>query len=343
VPITPDEPHARLAVRLIERYDVASRENPRERDHKLARFEIGIGEAAFRCADADSDGALDTEELARFLARPVPDVEIAVNVGVEKEVRTTIRGSAPDRPSEFVTQRLRSVSPDQFDLRDDRVAVEFSPRPVFSRADFDIRQNYRLLFSVSDADGNEIVDRDEAYRTGFFRAEFALMDRNQDGKLTRDEVFALVDQGLELAHSGVLIVVTDEGHALFDALDANHDRRLALRELRSALSRLPAWDLDRDGRLSEREIPQHIRVAFDHAQGAFSVGLRLSIFDEMPPTPREAGGRGWFTKMDVNHDGDLSPREFVGTSAAFRRLDRDGDGLIDADEAAHTEWPTRER
>ena len=335
VPIPPREPHARLAARLIERYDVASRENPREADHKLARFELGIDASTFCHADADADGTLDIDELARFLDQPVPDLEIAVDVGIATDARTTVRAPAPKNAPGFITRRLTVVSPDGLDLRDDRVAVEFSPRPIFSRSDFEIRQTYQLLFTGADGDGNALVDRDEAERSGFFRADFDLIDRNRDGKLSAAEVFALVDQGLKLARSGVLIAVTDEAHALFDALDANHDRRLGLRELRSASTRLSVWDLDRDGRLSRHEIPQHIRVAFDHAQGALSANLRLGDFDEeVNAAPAVRGGPSWFAKMDVNHDGDLSPREFLGAAAAFRRLDRDGDGLIDPHEAS---------
>jgi hypothetical protein len=37
--------------------------------------------------------------------------------------------------------------------------------------------------------------------------------------------------------------------------------------------------------------------------------------------------------MDRNGDGDVSPGEFLGTPEQFRRIDADGDGLIDADEA----------
>ncbi|MGE3808099.1 MAG: hypothetical protein AB7K24_25845, partial [Gemmataceae bacterium] len=46
-----------------------------------------------------------------------------------------------------------------------------------------------------------------------------------------------------------------------------------------------------------------------------------------------ARGPAWFRKMDSNGDGDISPREFLGTEAEFARLDRDSDGLINLDEA----------
>ena len=51
------------------------------------------------------------------------------------------------------------------------------------------------------------------------------------------------------------------------------------------------------------------------------------------PNPVAAAGPHWFQKMDRNHDGDLSPREFLFPRDTFRRLDANGDGLIDAAEA----------
>ena len=53
------------------------------------------------------------------------------------------------------------------------------------------------------------------------------------------------------------------------------------------------------------------------------------------PGPRRPSTAGplWFRKMDRNGDGDVSPREFLGTAEQFRRLDLDGDGLISVEEA----------
>jgi hypothetical protein len=41
--------------------------------------------------------------------------------------------------------------------------------------------------------------------------------------------------------------------------------------------------------------------------------------------------------MDRNRDGDVSPKEFLGTREQFRRLDADGDGLISLAEAIRAE------
>jgi hypothetical protein len=37
--------------------------------------------------------------------------------------------------------------------------------------------------------------------------------------------------------------------------------------------------------------------------------------------------------MDRNGDGDISPKEWLGTEEDFRQIDTDGDGLISAEEA----------
>ncbi len=94
-------------------------------------------------------------------------------------------------------------------------------------------------------------------------------------------------------------------------------------------------DRNGDGALDSHEIPRRIK-------------LELARGVDLPNQIRAVGGRNrsrrsvgrrnssgplWFRKMDRNHDGDLSPKEFIGPRKAFERLDRDGDGLIDVQEA----------
>ena len=45
------------------------------------------------------------------------------------------------------------------------------------------------------------------------------------------------------------------------------------------------------------------------------------------------GAPVWFRKMDRNNDGDISPREWLGTDEDFKAIDTDGDGLISIVEA----------
>jgi hypothetical protein len=55
------------------------------------------------------------------------------------------------------------------------------------------------------------------------------------------------------------------------------------------------------------------------------------------------GGPLWFRKMDHNGDGDISPCEFLDTPEQFKKLDLDGDGLINREVAEQTEALGKEK
>ena len=109
-----------------------------------------------------------------------------------------------------------------------------------------------------------------------------------------------------------------------------------------------SWDGDGDGRVSADEIPYHFQVNI--ARGGLLRSDRRRhgrsrCRGRWPRAGRSrpAAGPDWFQKMDRNHDGDVSRREFLGPRDQFDRLDRDNDGLIDADEASKAGDTSRDK
>src|SRR5262249_52963730 len=84
-----------------------------------------------------------------------------------------------------------------------------------------------------------------------------------------------------------------------------------------------------DSSLSKSEIPRRLTVAI--GQGQFV------SFARQPTRKTGTGGLLWFTKLDRNNDGDVSPSEFLASDEDFRMLDANRDGLISADEARQWE------
>lgn len=133
------------------------------------------------------------------------------------------------------------------------------------------------------------------------------------------------------------------GYGLWDLLDRNRDGILGLREMRDAPRLLASLDSDGDGFITPfKVLPSYVlqlglgRTHFNRLSGGDVVTLSSSGVLEYPG-PDIGGGPLWFRKMDLNGDGDVSRREFLGSPEDFKKLDLDGDGLISREEAEKAE------
>jgi Ca2+-binding EF-hand superfamily protein len=116
--------------------------------------------------------------------------------------------------------------------------------------------------------------------------------------------------------------------AVFGWLDVNHDERLKTRELAGATARLAELDRDGRGHVMASDVPEQLSCYV--VRGAAPTdGTGMSAPAAAPPTSLPA----WLKAMDGNGDGEISPREFLGTREQFTTLDKNGDGYLDASEA----------
>lgn len=133
----------------------------------------------------------------------------------------------------------------------------------------------------------------------------------------------------ELQAAQTQMMVHDNLDPLYEFVDTNADGRLGEREVQSAAVRLAECDTNGDGLLVAGELPYTLLVAIQRGEDPAARNFYV-------PAMRAASavaGPDWFVAADFNADGDLSPREFLGSPETFQQLDEDGNGFIDAEEA----------
>ncbi len=309
VPLTSAEACQRVAQRIAARYP-----------------------GAFPQADLDGDRAVDAAELERFLAHPNPSLVFVVQLGPGPRHNSTFELAAPADSPGPLAAKVKKSEEDGLVLDLDGVEIALGLNDAIG----DSRRFFAMRFDEADADKDGALDKKEAEKLPFFGALFDAADRNGDARLSKSELTAYLDRVVDATESRLMLTAADSGRSIFEVLDADRDQRLSRRELREASKRLKAYDQDGDGRVTLAEIPTTYRL--NVGRGPFS-GRRGVAFETYDSPPRRSSGSredavSWFRHMDRNQDGDVSIREFLGSAEDFRKLDADGDGLIDAKEAA---------
>lgn len=273
--------------------------------------------------DADENGVLSLAE-AEILNYLTPQLRFEIDFGA----------------AEASGGRLTVV-----ELRDD-LATGVRQRSTERSAQFDW-PNLTLAFSVNDtANPGDIAAQAEASFTQFDQdkngylekselpepqqGSFDSWDGDADGKLYPEELKAALLAERTPLLNRVRAVITPGEHSLLAAIDTGRNGSLSAREIQESAARLRAGDRDGDGRLTKDEIPTRIAVHFERGMGS-GPAQPVSYGAPAADPPREAPV--WFQRMDSNSDGDISPREFLGSPETFARLDQDNDGLLSLAEA----------
>ncbi len=312
-----------VAGKLTAKYD----KDPK--DNALTRVELGLSEKLFAGHDMDGNGQWDFEEIQQYLRSPSPDVTITVRLGKLNEGRERIEFQHDEKLNSEVKNAIGSLNLGS-------VQMEISTAS-FDRS-LSLEAYLKSQFRAADRDNNGYIDKEESRRLGLLSILFEVLDADHDEKLFIDEAVEGILPMARLLSQQVRLTVTDRGRDLFRILDSNGDGRLSQREFRAMPDRAALWDKDKDGRIAETEIPQQYRLVtvqgdLNRLNGFSGFGVVSSPDMTRRRTAGTASGPLWFQRMDRNRDGDVSPREFLGSAEVFQKLDQNGDGLISPDEA----------
>jgi Ca2+-binding EF-hand superfamily protein len=345
----------KLARRLMTQYD-------KNKDGKLSPKEIGLDAADFAALDKNKDGQLDLTELAAFAAR-TPDLELIYRLGkVPKgkgpggllklaldfgpkaqggEQRQPVELLSPDGKPRPLAGAITNGANGSLKLGLPAAQIVLlAAQSMAGNNNAGIKEFYIQQFkeAVGATGKKDFLERKGLEQTQYqyFASFFNFADRNGDNKLTEKELSDFLDLQMEGAAAVVTLTIHDLGRGLFELIDAApRDGRLGLREMRTAWSRLAHLDRDGDGCIAKTEIPRQFRMAarqsglnYPYQGFVVDVGYRTQTQAQAPTR-----GPAWFRKMDRNGDGDVSPREWLGSEEDFKKIDTDGDGLISADEA----------
>ncbi len=242
-----------------------------------------------------------------------PDFEAAVHLGSSTVAdRVALNGAEKARPERAVSVHPKNAGRLVLRIGDAQLDVATrGPGDAFEAAPGwtpdALRRSFRKADSRHEGSVEAAALTDESFKP--LRNVLPFADHDGDGKLTARELDAYLDLQ-KLAQDGVVtLTVANRPRGWFEILDADHDGRLSVRELRNAWDRLADADAEKTGFLT---LPPQAKSATITLSRGRTLDRGQALFLPANP-PAATRGPLWFRKMDRNGDGDVSRREFIGT------------------------------
>jgi len=282
-------------------------------DHNLSHAEVSQALKRLQQADVDEDDIVDLAELFRNDHPASPyEKQFAHPLAVVIDDDTDWNALLDDL-ADVYGEPYSSKSANEL------AALKVQSPDLVCRVSLDAKDAKLAMLSVDPAlgDAAQIVESKENVITVDVAGSYVELSAAR----------APAGEKLEVAAPQIAIGAVVDGYPLFRLLDADGDQRITRPEQRQLADLLRDLDRDGDGQLGQSEIPTAIRLAVTggpHVHELLRERTRAARLRsrERLPVP------GWFADMDRNRDGELSRREFLGTSAQFDQFDRDGNDLI---------------
>jgi Ca2+-binding EF-hand superfamily protein len=300
------------ARKIVAKYDA-------DKDGKLTSAEIGWEAKALAKWDRNRDGKLDSLELGRWLSG-APESEHAIQLSATP-------GTAP------MPRRMRAMPTSSDTLTLGNVQLAVVTQALTGSQAFDFKGQVLGQFRALDVDRHGYLTRRQLDQESgqALRGMLDMADRNNDSRLSREELTQYLDLVASAVQAQVSITLSTSGQGLYGTLDRNGDGFLSVRELREAWANLSPFAPEKAETLDRKDLPNQVRLTVGRGGNPQVIGEGMSGGPPSRPIPTR--GPLWFRKMDTNGDGDLSAREWLGDPAQFTALDTDKDGLISLAEA----------